>query len=103
MRVKFVHSDTGEKNRIGYYAKQLLQRTLEPYNLQIRSVTIRVVLSTGVSLGVFDYHCVVKIHLNHGSEIKTEARDCDEILAIYRAVDKAKNIIENQSRINVKS
>ena len=35
--------------------------------------------------------------MSNGRKIKTETQDCDEILAIYRTVDKAKQMIEHQS------
>lgn len=101
MKVKIIHSDLEALDRITKYAKQLLQRTLESYQFRIRSVVIKLSSGTGIALGKYDYHCIVQIFITQGHKIKTEARDCDEILAIYQAVDKAKNIIENQQEVKL--
>ena len=96
MRIRIVHHDASEQDRMDGYAKQLLSRTLERYRPQIRSVTVKVSLSPGISSGEFDYHCAVQICMTQGRRIEIETRDCDEVLAIYRAVDKARNIMEHQ-------
>ena len=97
MKVTVRHSDQEDLDRISRYTRRLLRRTLETNRHRIRSVTVNVGLSTGLHMGEFDYHCTVQIVTTRGHKVTAEARDCDEILVVYRAIDRVSHLVESQA------
>ena len=99
MKVKVIHSDPEALDRVSRYAKALLYRKMESHQVRICSVSLNVSLSVGIPFAEYDYHCTVQISTTQGHKITAEARDCDEILAVYRAVDKIRDVATHQARV----
>ncbi len=99
MKVKVIHSNPEALDRVSRYEKALLYRTGESLQARICSVSVNVSLSVGIPFAEYDYHCTVQISTTQGHKITAEARDCDEILAVYRAVDKIRDVAIHQARV----
>lgn len=97
MKVKIIHSEPEALDRVNQYANKLLARTIESHNFPVRSVAMEVNPTLGFYFGEHEYQCSIQIWMINDLKIETEARNGDEILAIYQAVARAKNIMENQT------
>ena len=98
MKVKVIHADPDSLDRVARYAKRLVASTLESYSQWIRSIAVHVDFGSDMFLGEYDYHCTAQMVTTKGHKMTAEVRDCDEILAVYRAFDKVTYLMEHQLR-----
>jgi hypothetical protein len=70
-------------------ARDLVINTLAPVDSQISVVAVRVLNDETAPEDVFKYRCTILIRLIGGDIVRSEGRDCDEMLAIYEALSRA--------------
>lgn len=92
MKVHVQHLSESSQKHLGKYVRLLLERILEDLDNVI--VKVEAELSSSISSPVrqFDCWCRIRIELRNLGKIQTEACDYDEMLAAYRAVEKAKGL-----------
>ena len=75
-------------NRIEDYARQLINHTLVPLESAIEIIAVKVDHDMTIPSASIDFHCTILLKIRGGATIRAEARDCDDILAVYRALTK---------------
>ncbi len=92
MIVYVKHLSKSSQTHLGKYVRQLLKRILEDLDNVI--VEVEAELSSSISSPVkqSDCWCRIRIELRDLGMIQTEACDYDEMLAAYRAVEKARGL-----------
>lgn len=78
----------GGLERIERHARKLINRTLAPLNSAIEIVAVKIDHDMAIPSASFDFHCTILLKIEGGATIRGEGRDCDDILAIYRAIAK---------------
>ncbi len=68
--------------------RQLVNRTLAPLEPVIDIIVVNVGHDNTLPLDTFDFHCTILLKIKGGTIIRAEAREGDDILAVYRALAK---------------
>jgi hypothetical protein len=69
-------------------ARQLVSNTLAPVKSRISAVAVRVLHDGLGPEDAFRYRCTILVRLLDGTILRSEGRDCDEMLAIYAALSQ---------------
>lgn len=87
--------ETAADGRLATHAEKLLRRVLACYSPAVDLVEVR--LKTAASAaGRPDSRCRLTVRLLAGGSVQAEASDCEDILAVYRAADKLKFLLEQR-------
>jgi len=79
---------TGNHEKNEERARQLIGRTLAPLRPEIDIIAVKISQDDVLPLVTYNYHCTILLKIEGGAIIRAEARDCDDILAVYRALAK---------------
>ena len=83
--IVFIAGDLGQTEE---YARQLVNRTLASLESVINIVAVKIDHEKTIPLTTFDFHCTILVKFEGGAVVRAEARDCDDILAVYGALEK---------------
>ncbi len=78
---------TGDRTVTKDRARWLVQRTLEQFEPAIDIVAVKVDPDNTPPLGGIGYRCTILLRITGGTTLQSEAHDCDEMLAVYRALN----------------
>jgi len=79
---------SGGSKKIESKARSLVSNTLSRLDSGISIMAIKINYD-GVTLeDAFKYRCTIMVKLENGNTLRSKARDCDEMLAIYKALSK---------------
>ena len=92
MKVHVQHLSKNSQKHLGKYVRQLLERILEDLDNVIVQVEAELRSSISSPVKQSDCWCRIRIELRNLGMIQTEACDYDEMLAAYRAVEKARGL-----------
>ncbi len=81
--IVFVGDDS---ERIEGHARHLISRTLAQLDSKIEIIAVKVDHDMALPLGEFDFHCTIQLKIRGGATMRSEARDCDDVLSFYRAL-----------------
>ncbi len=76
----------GNHEECKWFAHQLINGTLAPLDAEIDTIAVKIDHELAFPLAVTDFHCTIIVKTKGGASIRAEARDCDDILAVYRAL-----------------
>ncbi len=79
---------TGNHDGNEEHARQLINSTLTPMESVIEIVAVKVDYNRTVPLVTCNYYCTILLKIEGGAVIRAETRDCDDILAVYKALAK---------------
>lgn len=79
--------------RLDWYAEKLCLGTLKTPEVATVTVQLDVLQEPAMLLGQCDNLCRIRVELVDGCHVATEAVDSDEIMAMYRAMDKMKSVL----------
>lgn len=79
---------TGGLEQTEERARQLVNRTLAPLESVIDIIAVKVSHDKTLSSATIGFHCTILLKIEGGATIRAEARDCDDLLAVYRALTK---------------
>ena len=69
-------------------ARKLILHTLAHVQSEIDIMAVKIDLDNPQSLSAIGYRVVILVKTTGGDSLRSEARDCDEILAVHMALDK---------------
>jgi len=78
---------TGSLRHTEEYARQLIYRTLVRLDTEVDIIAVKIETDGSPSVAAIGYRCAILAKTACGSTLRSETRDCDEILAVYRALD----------------
>lgn len=93
MKIVIQRPSATAQARLDWYAEKLCLGTLK--TTEVASVTVQLDLlqNPAMPFGQGDNVCRIRVKLVNGCYVATEAVDSDEIMAMYRAMDKMKSIL----------
>jgi len=96
---------TGDLEQIEERTRQLFNRTLAPLESTIDVIAVKIDHDKTLSSASFDFRCTILLKIKGGATLRAEGCDCDDILAVYRALAKIVDQIplENVEVGNAKS
>ena len=96
MKILVRHPDGDSSGRLALHAEKLLRRILDGSCLSIDLIEVKLKTVTGDE-GRPVYHCTLTVKLISDSAVQAEASDCADILAVYRAADKVKFLLNKRN------
>lgn len=69
-------------------ARQLVHSTLAVLEPAIDIVAVKVSRDNTSPMATSGFHCTILLRSKDGAITRAEARDCDEMLAVYKALDE---------------
>ena len=79
---------SGGSKKIERLAHSLVVNTLSLLYSGISIVAIKIDTDGAIGGNAFKYQCIILVKLENGNILRSKACDCDEILAIYKALSK---------------
>lgn len=95
MKIIVRHPDGDSAGRLGIHAEKLLRRILDCSCLSIELIEVKLKTFAGAG-GRPDYSCTLTVKLLSDGFVQAEASDREDILAVYRAADKVKFILDQR-------
>ncbi len=81
--------------RLAIHAEKLLRRVLDCYGSSVELIEVNLKANAGAE-GRPEYRCTLTVKLLSDSSFQAEASECEDILAVYRAADKVKFLLEQR-------
>lgn len=99
----FVRQPDGDSGgRLAVHAEKLLQRVLDGLFFAIDQIEVKLKADVGAD-GLQAYRCTLTVKLLSNDSVQAEASDSEDILAVYRAVDKVKVLLDQRLKSGKKS
>lgn len=95
MKILVRHPDGDSSGRLALHAEKLLRRILDESCLSIGLIEVKLQTATGAE-GRPEYRCTLTVKLLSDDAVRAEASDCADILAVYRAADKVKFLLNKR-------
>jgi hypothetical protein len=84
---------SGGSKKIERQARSLVSNTLSRLDTGISIVAVKINYDDVALEDAFKYHCTILVKLKNGNIMRSKARDCDEMLAIYKALSQTIDLI----------
>lgn len=95
MKILVRHPDGDSGGRLALHAEKLLRRILDDSCLSIDLIEVKLKTAAGAE-GRSEYRCILTVKLLSHDSVQAEASDCADILAVYRAADKMKFLLNKR-------
>ncbi|MHB8843395.1 MAG: hypothetical protein ACYC7L_01490 [Nitrospirota bacterium] len=95
MKILVRHPEGVSAGRLAAHAEKLLRRVLDGSCLSIDLIEVNLKTSAGAGERP-EYCCTLKAKMLSDDSIQAEASDCEAILAVYRAADRVKFLLEQR-------
>jgi hypothetical protein len=74
-------------------ARDLVSNTLAPLDSRISVFAVKIHHGGPAPEDALQYRCTLVVRLLNGSIVRSEGRDCDEMLAVYEALSKTMDLL----------
>lgn len=95
MKILVRHPEGDSSGRLALHAEKLLQRILDEACLSIELIEVKLKTAADAE-GKPEYRCTLTVKLLSDDAVQAEASDCADILAVYRAADKVKFLLNKR-------
>jgi hypothetical protein len=101
MKILVRHPEGDSSGRLALHAEKLLRRLLGDSCLSIDLIEVKLKTAAGAE-GKPEYRCALTVKPLSDDAVQAEASDCADILAVYRAADKVKILLNKRLKSSKK-
>jgi hypothetical protein len=95
MKIIVLHPNGDSGGGLAMHAEKLLRRVLDLHCLSLELIEVKLKTSSGAG-GRPVYRCTLNVKLGSDDSVQAAASDGEAILAVYRAADSVKFLLEQR-------